>query len=108
MPAIVASAAVVFAISLDDFVISQWLSKGGETDTVPIQIYAATRAAPLPSTNAIATVMMLLTLVSVTAGFSSGVRSPAASGARRTGRFQEDAMARGEILLIELSKRFAE
>lgn len=69
MPAIIASAAVVFAISLDDFVISQWLSKGGETDTVPIQIYAATRAAPLPSTNAIATVMMVLTLVSVTAGY---------------------------------------
>ncbi len=61
-PAIVVSAAVVFAISADDFVISQWLSSGGETDTVPIRIYAATRAAPLPSTNAIATIMMLITL----------------------------------------------
>ena len=39
-------------ISIDDFVISQWLSSGADTDTVPIQIYAATRAAPLPSTNA--------------------------------------------------------
>lgn len=68
-PAIVASAAVVFAISIDDFVISQWLSSGGDTDTVPIQIYSATRAAPLPSTNAIATLMMLLTLASVTLGF---------------------------------------
>src|ERR1700745_2946898 len=37
---IVASAAVVFAISADDFVISQWLSSGAPTDTVPIQIYA--------------------------------------------------------------------
>ena len=36
MPAIIASAAVVFAISLDDFVISQWLSSGGGTNTVPI------------------------------------------------------------------------
>jgi spermidine/putrescine transport system permease protein len=69
MPAIVASAAVVFAISIDDFVISQWLSKGGETDTVPVKIYSATRAAPLPSTNAIATIMMVLTLASVTLGF---------------------------------------
>src|SRR5919201_1629268 len=51
-PAIIASAAVVFAISFDDFVISQWLSSGGGTDTVPIRIYSATRAAPLPSTNA--------------------------------------------------------
>lgn len=68
-PAIVASAAVVFAISVDDFVISQWLSSGGSTDTVPIQIYSATRAAPLPSTNAIATVMLLFTLLSLTLGF---------------------------------------
>jgi spermidine/putrescine transport system permease protein len=69
MPAIVASAAVVFAISIDDFVISQWLSKGGETDTVPVKIYSATRAAPLPSTNAIATIMMVMTLASITLGF---------------------------------------
>jgi spermidine/putrescine transport system permease protein len=62
-PAIVASAAVVFAISADDFVISQWLSSGGETDTVPVRIYAATRSAPLPSTNAIATIMMVITLL---------------------------------------------
>jgi len=68
-PAIVASAAVVFAISIDDFVISQWLSSGGETDTVPIRIYSATRAAPLPSVNAIATVMMIATLLSVSLGF---------------------------------------
>jgi spermidine/putrescine transport system permease protein len=68
-PAIVASAAVVFAISIDDFVISQWLSSGGDTDTVPIRIYSATRAAPLPSVNAIATVMMVVTLLSVTLGF---------------------------------------
>lgn len=68
-PAIIASAAVVFAISLDDFVISQWLSSGGETDTVPIRIYSATRAAPLPSVNAIATVMMVLTLLSLVLAF---------------------------------------
>jgi spermidine/putrescine transport system permease protein len=68
-PAIVASAAVVFAISLDDFVISQWLSSGGDTDTVPIRIYNATRAAPLPSTNAIATIMMVFTLLSLVFAF---------------------------------------
>jgi spermidine/putrescine transport system permease protein len=68
-PAIIASAAVVFAISLDDFVISQWLSSGGPTDTVPIRIYAATRSAPLPSTNAIATIMMIFTLLSLVLAF---------------------------------------
>jgi spermidine/putrescine transport system permease protein len=59
----------VFAISADDFVISQWLSKGGDTDTVPIRIYSATRAAPLPSVNAIATIMLVSTLLIVTLGF---------------------------------------
>jgi spermidine/putrescine transport system permease protein len=68
-PAIVAGAAVVFAISIDDFVISQWLSSGGNTDTVPIQIYSATRAAPLPSTNAIASIMLVVTLGSLTLAF---------------------------------------
>jgi len=82
-PAILASLFIVFAISIDDFVISQWLSSGGSTDTVPIQIYAATRAAPLPSTNAIATVMMVLTLVSVTAGYL--VWRAFTRGERRTG-----------------------
>ena len=69
MPAIVASAAIVFAISIDDFVISQWLSNGPSTTTVPMEIYAATRAAPTPATNAIATVMVIVTLTSVVAGF---------------------------------------
>jgi spermidine/putrescine transport system permease protein len=68
-PAIVAGAAITFAISIDDFVISQWLSSGAATDTVPIEIYAATRAAPLPSTNAIATILALITLASVVVGY---------------------------------------
>ena len=36
---------------------------------MPVKIYSATRAAPLPSTNAIATIMMLLSLASITLGF---------------------------------------
>jgi spermidine/putrescine transport system permease protein len=69
MPAIFASFMMVFAISIDDFVISQWLSSGAETSTVPMEVYNATRAAPLPATNAIATVMVVITLASVVAGF---------------------------------------
>jgi len=68
-PAIVAGAAICFAISIDDFVISYWLSSGAGTDTVPIVIYAATRSAPLPSTNAIATILSLITLGSVVLGY---------------------------------------
>ena len=68
LPAIVASAAIVFAISIDDFVISQWLSSGANSTTVPMEIYAATRATPQPSTDGIATVIMVITLLSVVAG----------------------------------------
>ncbi len=68
-PAVVASAAIVFAISIDDFVISQYLSNGPDTTTVPMVIYDATRAAPTPATNAIATVLVLITLSTVVAGF---------------------------------------
>jgi spermidine/putrescine transport system permease protein len=68
-PAIVAGAAITFAISIDDFVISYWLSSGAGSTTVPMEIYAATRAAPLPSTNAIATILSVITLASVMAGY---------------------------------------
>jgi len=69
LPAIFASLTIVFALSIDDFVISAWLSKGADTDTVPISIYGATRGAPLPSTNAIATITLVVTLVMITLGF---------------------------------------
>jgi spermidine/putrescine transport system permease protein len=79
---------VVFAISADDFVISQWLSRGGDTDTVPIRIYSATRAAPLPSVNAIATIMMVCTLLIVTLGFLAW--RFLTRGERRAGKAAED------------------
>jgi len=49
VPAIVASGIVVFAISMDDFVISQFLSSGTTTDTVPVRIYGTGRTAPTPA-----------------------------------------------------------
>lgn len=65
MPAILSSLLIVFAISIDDFVISQWLSCGADCETVPIRIYSAARAAPLPSVNALATIMVLFTLAAL-------------------------------------------
>ncbi len=62
LPAILSSLMIVFAISIDDFVISQWLSCGAACDTIPIRIYSATRAAPLPSVNALAAIMVFFTL----------------------------------------------
>ena len=65
LPAIIASTMIVFAISIDNFVIAQWLSCGAGCDTVPIKVYNATRSAPLPSINAVAALMVYLTLAAV-------------------------------------------
>jgi len=65
-PAIFASVMVVFATSVDDFVISSFLSTGAGTETVPIKIYSGARAGSTPALNALATVMLLFTLLAVT------------------------------------------
>ena len=64
-PAIFASVMVVFATSVDDFVISSFLSTGASTETVPIKIYSTARAAATPNVNALATVMLAITLAAV-------------------------------------------
>lgn len=64
-PAIFASLMVVFATSVDDFVISSFLSTGSATETVPIKIYSTARAAATPNVNALATVMLIITLSAV-------------------------------------------
>jgi spermidine/putrescine transport system permease protein len=68
-PAIVASAIAVFAISMDDFVISAFLSSGSTTDTVPVRIYSTGRTAPTPALNALATITLVFTLVVATLAF---------------------------------------
>jgi len=65
MPAIFSSLMMVFALSIDDFVISQWLSCGSDCDTVPIRVYSATRGAPMPSINALAAIMVYMTLSAI-------------------------------------------
>ena len=69
-PAIFASLMVVFATSVDDFVISSFLSTGASTETVPIKIYSSARAAATPNVNALATVTLLITLVAVVLAWS--------------------------------------
>lgn len=64
-PAIFASLMVTFATSIDDFVISSFLSTGAGTETVPIKIYSTARASATPNVNALATVMLVVTLVAV-------------------------------------------
>ncbi len=64
-PAVMSSAMIVFATSLDDFVISAWLSQDVGDETVPMKIYGAAKRAPTPSLNALATFMMLCTFIAI-------------------------------------------
>ncbi len=68
-PAIVASAAVVFALSIDDFVVTQYLSGDASTTTVSMLLYASARGAPTPALNALATVSLLITLLTLGLAF---------------------------------------
>ncbi len=68
-PAIVASAIVVFALSMDDFVVSAFLSAGSGTDTVPVRIYSNARGSPTPALNALASLTLFLTLGAVALAF---------------------------------------
>lgn len=65
-PAIFASLMVVFALSIDDFVVTDYLSSNSSTQTVPIKIYSGVRGTTTPALNAVATVLVLATLLAVT------------------------------------------
>jgi spermidine/putrescine transport system permease protein len=69
LPAVLASMMIVFAISIDNFVITQWLSCGASCDTIPVKVYNASRSAPLPSINALAAIMVYLTLIAVVGAY---------------------------------------
>jgi spermidine/putrescine transport system permease protein len=63
LPAIFASVAIVFAATIDNFVISQQLSTGAADQTIPMLIYSAARHGPLPSVNALATLTLTASTV---------------------------------------------
>ncbi|MGE5407005.1 MAG: hypothetical protein ACM3NV_00175, partial [Syntrophothermus sp.] len=53
-------------LSIDDFVVTQYMSSGGETTTVPMLLYANARGgATTPALNAVATIMVVITLIGV-------------------------------------------
>jgi spermidine/putrescine transport system permease protein len=66
LPAALASMLIVFALSIDDFVVTQYMSSGGETTTIPMLLYANARGgATTPALNAVATIMVVVTLIGV-------------------------------------------
>ena len=68
-PAIFASAVLVFADVIDDFVIVQKLSSGADTEPVAVKIYNTARGAPTPALNALATLLLLAAFVAILVGY---------------------------------------
>lgn len=65
MPGIISGALLAFIISLDDFIISSFLSSAGST-TLPIYLFGLIRKGVSPGVNAVATVLLVLSAVIVT------------------------------------------
>jgi spermidine/putrescine transport system permease protein len=67
-PAVFASAVLVFADVIDDFVIVRYLSGDASTEPTAVKIYNTARAAPTPALNALATLMLVASLLAVAIG----------------------------------------
>ena len=61
-PAIVSGALMAFVISMDDFMISNFLTSAGTT-TLPIYIFSLIRKGVNPSINVVATLLLLLAVI---------------------------------------------
>jgi ABC-type spermidine/putrescine transport system permease subunit II len=73
MPALLGAALFTMVGSMDDFVISQFLSGGQSSTTVPMRLYVAARTLSTPATNALASLLLLVNLV-IISGALLGLR----------------------------------
>jgi spermidine/putrescine transport system permease protein len=70
LPAIVASTLIVFALSIDDFVVTQYMSSTADTTTIPMYLYSNARGGTTtPALNALATILVAVTLLGVGLAF---------------------------------------
>lgn len=82
MPAILASAAIVFAIALDDFVTVQQLARDAPTQTVSMYIYGTARGAPTPAANAVGTLMLAASTLLIVLAYVGYRRAERRQGVR--------------------------
>jgi len=69
-PAILASMLIVFALSIDDFVVTQYMSSNAGTTTIPMYLYSNARGGTTtPALNALATILVFVTLLGVGIAF---------------------------------------
>lgn len=64
-PAVIGAAALSFALSMDNFVISSFLSAGAGSETVPIKLYSSARASGTPAINALGSLTLFVTLLMI-------------------------------------------
>lgn len=84
-PAILASYFIVFALSIDDFVVTQYTSSTGSSTTIPMLLYASARgSSTTPALNALGSILVGATLLGVGAAYAMyrllKHNAPAASG----------------------------
>jgi spermidine/putrescine transport system permease protein len=94
-PAIFAAFMIVFALSIDDFVTSQFLFRDQGSVTIPMLIYGTGRTGTNPSLNAVGTVMLVMSMTAI--GLAALVMR---SIARRRGT--TDASGTSELVRFEL------
>jgi spermidine/putrescine transport system permease protein len=80
LPAIVAGFLLSFTFSFDDYVISSFVS--GSTETLPLFVFGQVHQGITPLTNAIAAVMLLVTIAILLIGQAVLSRQSRASGDR--------------------------
>ncbi len=66
LPGIVASALLVFTLSIDDYVITSFVAGVGAT-TLPLLIYSMLKVGVTPEVNAISTLLLAVTIVLIAA-----------------------------------------
>ena len=67
-PAIFVSAVLVFADVIDDFIIVRYLSLGAGSEPMSVKVYTAARGSATPAINAMATIMLISTLLVISLG----------------------------------------
>ncbi len=84
LPAIVAGGLLSFTFSFDDYVITTFVSGAGTT-TLPLYVFSTIRKGVTPATNAVAAIMLLITLSILVIGQLIVWRNGRRAGARGSG-----------------------
>lgn len=72
-PGILAAALLSFALSIDDFIITYFVS-GPSTTTFPVRIFGQSRTATPPSINVLATMILVVSITVLAVGTALGQR----------------------------------